>query len=158
MSISKLTDMDLLVLFSKTGYKIFMSFDYSLVFGGFRKDDLYLVDFSKGPQVSTCLIVKATKGWLWHCRLGHAGMRNLQEMVKHKHIEVINDVKFNKDRLCSVCEAGKQVKSPHPAKTVMTTTSPLELLHLVLFRPRHYKSFGGNSYGLIIVDDFTRFT
>ncbi|XP_066165823.1 uncharacterized protein [Oryza sativa Japonica Group] len=40
----------------------------------------------------------------------------------------------------------------------MTTTRPLELLHMDLFRPIAYLSIGGNKYGLVIVDDFSRFT
>lgn len=66
MSLAKLTDMYLLVLFSKVDCKVFMSSDYSLVFKGIRKGDLYLVDLSRVPQVSTYLIAKATKGWMWH--------------------------------------------------------------------------------------------
>ena len=46
----------------------------------------------------------------------------------------------------------------HSAKTVMTTIHPLELLHMDLFGPQNYASFGGNKYGLVIVDDFSRFT
>lgn len=66
MSVSKLNDMDLLVLFSKVDCIVFMSNDYSLVFKGIRKGDLYLVDFSNGPQSSIYLIAKATKGLLWN--------------------------------------------------------------------------------------------
>jgi hypothetical protein len=40
----------------------------------------------------------------------------------------------------------------------MTTTRPLELLHMDLFGPIAYLSIGGNKYGLVIVDDFSRFT
>src|SRR3954466_1994855 len=40
----------------------------------------------------------------------------------------------------------------------MTTTRPLELLHMDLFGPPKYSSFGGNMYGLVIVDDFSRYT
>ena len=39
-------------------------------------------------------------------------------------------------------------------KNIMTTRRPLELLHMDLFRPNAYKSLGGNSFGLVIVDDF----
>lgn len=85
-------------------------------------------------------------------------MRNLHKLVKGKCILGVDYVKFDKDRLCSACQAGKQVKSLHPSKTVMTTTGPLELLHMDLFRPNHYKSFGRNVFGLVIVDVFTRFT
>src|SRR4051812_15482808 len=40
----------------------------------------------------------------------------------------------------------------------MTTTRPLELLHMDLFGPQNYASLGGNTYGLVIVDDLSRFT
>ena len=38
----------------------------------------------------------------------------------------------------------------------MSTTRPLELLHVDIFRPT--ASLGGKKYGLVIVDDFSRFT
>jgi hypothetical protein len=37
---------------------------------------------------------------------------------------------------------------------VMTTSRPLELLHMDLFGPVAYLSIGGSKYGLVIVDDF----
>jgi hypothetical protein len=43
-------------------------------------------------------------------------------------------------------------------QNVMTTSRPLELLHMDLFGPVAYLSIGGSKYGLIIVDDFSRFT
>ena len=43
-------------------------------------------------------------------------------------------------------------------KNIMTTRRPLELLHMDLFGPNAYKSLGGNSFGVVIVDDFSRFT
>ena len=43
-------------------------------------------------------------------------------------------------------------------KNIMTTKRPLELIHMDLFGPNAYKSLGGNSFGLVIVDDFSRFT
>src|SRR3954471_22862655 len=85
-------------------------------------------------------------------------MRNLQTLVKKKHVIGLNKVKFDKDRLCSACEAGKIMKKHHSAKTIMTTTRPLELLHMDLFGPQNYASLGGNKYGLVIVDDFSRYT
>src|SRR3954467_4701815 len=59
---------------------------------------------------------------------------------------------------CSACEAGKITKKHHSAKTIMTTTRPLELLHMDLFGPQNYASLGGNKYGFVIVDDFSRYT
>ena len=40
----------------------------------------------------------------------------------------------------------------------MTTKRPLKLLHMDLFGPNDYKSLGGNSFDLVSVDDFSRFT
>jgi transposase InsO family protein len=56
------------------------------------------------------------------------------------------------------CQAGKQVGRTHHSKNVMTTSRPLELLHMDLFGPVAYLSIGGSKYGLVIVDDFFRFT
>jgi transposase InsO family protein len=40
----------------------------------------------------------------------------------------------------------------------MTTTRPLKMLHMDLFGPVAYISIDGNKYGLVIVDDYSRFT
>jgi transposase InsO family protein len=40
----------------------------------------------------------------------------------------------------------------------MTTTRPLEMLHVDLFGPIAYISIGDNKYGLVIIDDYYRFT
>src|ERR1041384_1926564 len=85
-------------------------------------------------------------------------MRNLQKLVLKKHVLGIEEIRFTKDRLCGACESGKMTKPKHPAKTIMTTTCPLELLHMYLFGPPKYSSFGGNCYGLVIVDDFSCYT
>src|SRR3954468_353466 len=158
MSISKLCDMGMLVLFSASRCVVFPQDDYSFVFEGYRKGDLYIVDFSTGPVVSTCLMAKSSSSWLWHRRLGHAGMRNLQVLVKKKLVIGLTEVKFEKDHLCSACEAGKIAKKHHSAKTIMNTTRPLELLHMDLFGPQNYASLGGNKYGPVIVDDFSQYT
>jgi transposase InsO family protein len=40
----------------------------------------------------------------------------------------------------------------------MTTIKPLEMLYMDLFGPIAYISIGGNKYGLVIVNDYFRFT
>jgi hypothetical protein len=50
------------------------------------------------------------------------------------------------------------VGAPHHAKNIMTTTIPLEMLHMDLFGPIAYISIGGNKYGLAIIDDYSHFT
>ena len=43
-------------------------------------------------------------------------------------------------------------------KNVVSTSKPLELLHIDLFGPSRTTSLGENYYGLVIVDDYSRFT
>ena len=121
---------------------------------------MYIVDFSSGPQPTTCLLAKASECWLWHRRLGHAGMRNLHTLAKKKHVIGIKGVKFLKDHLCGACEDGKITRAKHPSKTIMTTSRPFELLHMDLFIPTHYATFSSSAslYGFVIVDDYSRYT
>ena len=65
---------------------------------------------------------------------------------------------FEKDRLCSSCQTSKQVRNTHPKKSIMSTSKAFELLHMNLFGPTQYTSIGGNKYGFVIVDDYTRYT
>ena len=103
-------------------------------------------------------MAKSSLGWLWHRRLAHVGMRNLNKLLEGDHILGLTNVSFEKDRVCSACQAGKQVGVPHPSKSIVTTVKPFELLHMDLFGPVAYISIGGNKYGLVIVDDYSRFT
>jgi hypothetical protein len=84
-------------------------------------------------------------------------MKQLNRLIKHDLIVGLKDVKFDKDKLCSACQVGKQVSNSHPFKSSMSTTRPLELLHMDLFGPTTYRSIGGNSYCLVVVDDYSRY-
>jgi transposase InsO family protein len=97
-------------------------------------------------------------GWLWHCRLAHVGMKNLHKLLKGEHILGLINVHFEKNKICSACQAGKKVGVHHPHKNIMTTDRPLELHHMDLFGPIAYISIGGSKYCLVIVDDYSRFT
>ena len=159
LSVSQLCEMGYNCLFTNKGVTVFRRSDGSFAFKGVLKGKLYLVDFAPDEvELETCLIAKANMGWLWHRRLAHVGMRNLHKLQKGGHILGLTDVVFEKDRPCGACQAGKQVGAPHPAKNVMTTKRPLEMLHMDLFGPIAYISIGGNKYGLVIVDDYSRFT
>jgi transposase InsO family protein len=50
------------------------------------------------------------------------------------------------------------VGNTHPNKSTISTSKAFELLHMDLFGPTTYTSIGGNNYGFVIVDDFTRYT
>jgi transposase InsO family protein len=151
--------MDYNSLFTNKGVNIFRRSDNSFAFKGVLREKLYLVDFvPEEVDLDKCLITKRNMGWLWHHRLAHIGMRNLYKLQKEGHILGLTNIIFKKDRPCAACQAGKQVQAPHHAKNIMTTTRPLEILHMDLFDPIAYISIGSNKYGIVIVDDYSRFT
>ena len=41
---------------------------------------------------------------------------------------------------------------------MISTTKPLELIHIDLFSPSRILSLGGKRYAFVLVDDFSRFT
>jgi hypothetical protein len=47
-------------------------------------------------------------GWLWHCRIAHIGMSQLNKAFKRGMVVGVKDVTFDKNKLCSACQAGKQ--------------------------------------------------
>jgi hypothetical protein len=85
-------------------------------------------------------------------------MRNLHKLQKEDHILGLTNIIFEKDMLYGACQAGKQVGIPHQAKHIMTITRPLEMLYIDLFGPIAYISIGGNKYGIVIIDEYSRFT
>jgi transposase InsO family protein len=79
-------------------------------------------------------------------------------LVKLDLVRGLKDDVFEKDKLCSSCQAGKQVGNTHPKKSTMSTSKAFELMHMDLFRPTQYTSIGENKYDFVIVDDYTRYT
>jgi hypothetical protein len=159
LSVSQLCKMGYNYLFTDVDVTIFRRSDGSLTFKRVLDGQLYLVDFSdNNVELDTCLIVKTNMGWLWHRRLAHVGMRNLHKLLKGEHILGLTNVHFEKERICSACQAGKQVGAHHPHKNIMTTERPLELLHMDQFGSIAYISIDRSKYCLVIVDDYSRFT
>ena len=63
----------------------------------------------------------------------------------------------NINRICDICQKGKWLKSSFKPKKVISTLKPLNLLHMDLLELSRIRSYGGNSYMLVIVDDYSRF-
>jgi hypothetical protein len=159
LSVSQLCEIGYNCLFTNKGVSICRRSDDSFAFKGVFRGKLYLVDFiPEKVELDICLITKTNMGWLWHCRLAHVGMRNIHKLQKEGHILRLTNIVFEKDRPCRTCQVGKQVGAHHHAKNSMTLTRPLEMIHMDLFGPIAYISIRVNKYGLVIVDDYSRFT
>jgi hypothetical protein len=122
LSISQLCRMGYNCRFTDVGVTVFRRSDDSIAFKGLLDGQLYLVDFSdNNAELDTCLIVKTNMGWLWHRQLAHVVIKNLHKLLKGEHILGLTNVHFEKDMICSACQAGKQVGAHHPHKNIITS-------------------------------------
>ena len=71
---------------------------------------------------------------------------------------VINDLAirphkliFIRIKICDACQFGKQVRSFFKSKNLVTTSRPLELLHIDLFGPMNVISMGANPMDLSLL-------
>ena len=131
--------------------------DDTILFKGTSLNNMYTIDLSISNNLK-CLVVSDETCWLWHRRLGHVSMYLISKLVRKNLVRGLPQIKFEKDHLCDACQHGKQFRESHPSKTDVTTSKPLELLHLDLFGPTQVASIGGMLYGFVIVDDYSRFT
>jgi hypothetical protein len=84
LSMAQLCDLGFKCIFGVDDVEIISVDGSNLIFKGFRYENLYLVDFNAiDAQLSTCLFTKCSMGWLWHRRLGHVGMKQLNRLIKH---------------------------------------------------------------------------
>jgi len=98
------------------------------------------------------------KKWVWHKRLGHANWRLISKLSKLQLVKGLPGIDYHSDALCGACQKGKIVKTSFKAKHIVSTSRPLELLHINLFEPVITESLYGSIYGLVIVDDYSRWT
>ena len=84
LSMAQLCDLGFKYIFGVDDVEIICVDGSNLIFKDFRYENLYLVYFNASEaKLSTCLFTKSSMGWLWHRRLGHVGMKQLNRLVKH---------------------------------------------------------------------------
>ena len=88
----------------------------------------------------------------------HSQALSKQKLVSKNLVDGVSKLKFEKNRIREACQKGKYVKSSFKLKIFVLTTRPLELLHMDLFGPFRTMSLCGNYYGLVIIDDYSRYT
>ena len=82
----------------------------------------------------------------------------ISQLNKDELVRDLSKINFQKDKFCEACQLGKQIKNSFENKNFISTSRPLELLHMDLFGHSRTPSLGGKSYVYVIVDDFSRYT
>ncbi|GJX28794.1 retrovirus-related pol polyprotein from transposon TNT 1-94 [Tanacetum coccineum] len=155
LSVSQICDTKCQILFTENDSKIFK--DNKVIGRGIRKKGLYVMKLGSKPEDKICLVSIDENSTLWHRRLGHANMRLIQSIASKELVRNLPKLKFDR-HFCDACKIGKQAHASHKAKNIVSTTRCLELLHMDLFGPSAVRSYGGNLYTLVIVDDYSRYT
>ncbi|GKA87454.1 retrovirus-related pol polyprotein from transposon TNT 1-94 [Tanacetum coccineum] len=140
------------VTFSKHDSEI--TKDDKVIGRGIRKKGLYVMKLGNKPNDQICLATIDENSTLWHRRLGHANMHIIQSLASKELVRNLPKLKFDQ-HFCDAYKMGNQAHI-HKAKNIVSTTRCLELLHMDLFRPSAIRSYGGNRYTLVIVDDYSR--
>ena len=87
-------------------------------------------------------------------RFCHININTINKLAKDKLVKGLPDMKFKIDNICNACQLGKLTKSSFKSKKIISTTQPLELLHMDLFGPTQVQSINHNRYVFVIIDDF----
>ena len=96
--------------------------------------------------------------WIWHKRHTHASMDLIGKLSRKDIVVGLPKLNYIKERICDAFQMGKQVKSSFEPKKIVSTSKPLDLLHMDLIGPSRIRNDGVNSYIFVIVDDYSRFT
>ncbi|GJT35366.1 retrovirus-related pol polyprotein from transposon TNT 1-94 [Tanacetum coccineum] len=131
--------------------------DGKVIGRGIRKKGLYVMKLGNKPKDQICLTTIDENSTLWHRRLGHANMCLIQSLASKELVRNLPKLKFDQ-HFYNAYKIRKQAHASHKAKNVVSTTRCLELLHMDLFGPSAVRSYGGNRYTLVIVDDYSRYT
>ncbi|GJR05834.1 retrovirus-related pol polyprotein from transposon TNT 1-94 [Tanacetum coccineum] len=131
--------------------------DGKVIGRGIKKKGLYVMKLGNKPKDQVCLATIDENSTLWHRRLGHANMRLIQSLASKELVRNLPKLKFDQ-HFCDACKIGKQAHASHKAKNIVSMTRCLELLHMDLFGPSAVRSYEGNRYTLVIVDDYSRYT
>ncbi|KAH0665666.1 hypothetical protein KY285_026872 [Solanum tuberosum] len=141
LSISQLCDAGFQVTFNTASY-IIKHPEKKLTLIGDRVNNIYVLINVDFPSL-TCLTAVSSDPWLWHQKLGHANMHALEKPSRLELVIGLPKLKFEKDHVCDACQLGKQTRSSFKGKDIVSTSKPLQLLHMDLFGPTQTASIGG---------------
>ncbi|GJR01917.1 retrovirus-related pol polyprotein from transposon TNT 1-94 [Tanacetum coccineum] len=151
LSVSQICDNKCQVLFFEHGSEIFKN--GKVIGRGSWKSGLYVMKLGNKPKDKMCLTTIEENSTLWHRRLGHVNMRLIPSLASKELVRNLPKLKFDQ-HFCDACKIGKHAHASHKAKNMVSATRCLELFHMDLFSPSAVRSYGGNLYTLVIVDDY----
>ena len=91
--------------------------------------------------------------YLWHCRLGHIGVKRMKKLHKNGLLESLDYESFD---ACEPCLLGKMTKTPF-FRTMERATDLLEIIHTDVCGPMSVDARGVYHYFMTFTDDLSRY-
>ncbi|KAK8944151.1 hypothetical protein KSP39_PZI008078 [Platanthera zijinensis] len=161
ISISQLSDLGYDISVVKDGCHIKRSSDQKIILTGYRKRNVYCLNFECENKASPiCLVAddNASHCVKWHKRLAHLNYKTIGQLFSKELVRNGPQIKCMKEGICSACQKGKQTKSSFQSLENKDSVRCLYLLHMDLFGPMPVHSLGRKVYTFVVVDDYSRFT
>ena len=90
---------------------------------------------------------------MWHCRLGHIGVKRMKKLHKDGFLESLGYETFD---ACEPCLLGKMTKTPFSG-TMERAADLLEIIHTDVCDPMSVDARGKYRYFLTFTDDLRRY-
>ena len=123
-------------------------------FYGHTPSENGLLDLDRGDthihsiEAKRCKVDNDSATYLWHCRLGHIGVKRMKTLHADGLLESLD--------ACEPCLVGKMTKTPFFG-TMERATDLLEIIHTDVCRPVSIKARGRYHYFLTFTDDLSRY-
>ena len=128
-------------------------------FYGHTANENGLLDLDRGDthfhniEAKRCKVNNDSATYLWHCRLGHIGVKRMKKLHADGLLESLDYESFD---ACEPCLMGKMTKTPFSG-TMERATYLLEIIHTDVCGPMNIEARSRYHYFLIFIDDLSRY-
>ena len=99
-------------------------------------------------EAKRCKVNNDSATYLWHCRLGHIGVKHMKKLHAGGILESLD--------ACEPCLMGKMTQTPF-SETMERATDLLEIIHTDVCDPMSVEARGGYHYFLTFTNDLSRY-
>jgi len=124
-----------------------------------EKNGLFLLNFDSSSTHIHNVNAKRIKlnddiaAYLWHCRLGHIGVKRMKKLHSDGLLESLDYESFE---TCEPCLMGKMTRTPFSG-SMEWATDLLEIIHTDVCGPMSVSARGGYCYFVTFTDDLSRY-
>ena len=104
-------------------------------------------------EAKRCKVNNDSATYLWHCRLGHIGVKSMKKLHTDRLLESLD---YESLGTCEPCLMAKMTKTPFSG-TMERATDLLEIIHNNVCGSMNIEARDGYRYFLTFTDDLSRY-